>query len=433
MSSLESKSVNHALWLIAASLIWTVLTFSSLAWNYHHESQESIRLASNEAEAHFNKDMAIRSWSASHGGVYVPVDERTAPNLHLSHIPERDITTPSGKNLTLMNPAYMLSQMMNDYSKLYGVKGKITSFPDKLLNPGNMPDQWEVDALNSFEKGIREAKARVDVDGVPHLRLMRPIFIKQGCLKCHAFQGYKLGDLRGGFGVSVSMVPYLEKQQASLYNLYITYGFFWVIGLITFAYLFNQAKAREQGRRRTEEEMFQLNDKLEKLSFLDGLTSIANRRSFNRAFDREWSRCRRNQKPLSLVMIDIDLFKDYNDHYGHQQGDECLKQVAQTMGMVLKRAGDMVARYGGEEFVLLLPEIEFEQATQLAEECRNKILDKNIDHQASKVIDVVSISLGVCTTVPTQEAEASTLLVAADKALYRAKENGRNRVESSKL
>jgi len=433
MNSSRIKYENNILWLITAIFVWTAVIFGSLAWNSYHEKQHSIRLASNEAEAYFNKDKAIRLWSASHGGVYVPIDKRTPPNAHLSHIPERDITTPSGKKLTLMNPAYMLAQMMKDYNELYGVKGKITSFPDKLLNQDNSPDQWEVNAMNAFEKGADEAKELVDVDGVSHLRLMRPLLIKQDCLKCHGFQGYKVGDLRGGIGVSIAMTPFLKEEQLSLNNLHITHGFFWVIGLITFGHIFNQGNNRQQERRKEEEELLRLNKELESLSFLDGLINIPNRRAFNKAFDREWDRCRRDQKALSLVMIDIDFFKDYNDLYGHQRGDECLTLVAQTLASVLKRAEDMVARYGGEEFVMLLPGIELEQATLLAEECRNKILDQKVDFQTSKVIDVVSISLGVCTTIPTQDAEASILLKASDLALYRAKKNGRNRVESSKL
>jgi len=433
MDTLAPKEINNIWWLITATLVWTVIVFGSLAWNLYHEKQDTIRLATHEAEAYFNKDKAIRLWSASHGGVYVPIDKRTPPNPHLFHIPERDITTPSGKKLTLMNPAYMLAQIMKDYNSLYGVKGKITAFPDKLLNQDNSPDQWEIDAMNAFNKGVREIKEVTDMDGASYLRLMRPLFIKQDCLKCHGFQGYKVNDLRGAIGVSVPMALYTEGDQGAQFHHQTTHVFFWVVGLIAFGYLFKQANSRQQERRKAEEELLRLNKKLRVLSYIDGLSNIPNRRAFNKAFDREWSRCRRDKKSLSLIMIDIDFFKEYNDIYGHQCGDECLKMVAQTLAGVLKRAGDMVARYGGEEFVMLLPGIELEQATLLAEECRNKILDQKIDYQTSKVIDVVSISLGVCATIPMKDAEASILLKASDLALYRAKKNGRNRVETAKL
>ena len=433
MNTFETKSVNHTFWLVTAIIIWTAVIVSSLLWIKHIESKQAIDLASNVAQAYFNKDKAIRLWSASHGGVYVPIDERTPPNPNLSNIPERDVITPQGKKLTLMNPAYMLSQMMSDYNDLYGVKGKITSFPSKLLNPNNSPDPWEVDALNAFTQGAAEVKEVVDVGGVPHLRLMSPLLITRDCLKCHASQGYKVGDLRGGVGVSVSMKPYMEAKQISLYHLYGIYSFFWLAGLVAFARLFVQARAREQDRKISEKQLLRLNRKLRRLSYVDGLTNVSNRRAFNKALDREWKRCRRDKQPLSLIMIDIDLFKEYNDHYGHQRGDQCLELVSKTLASVLKRSSDMVARYGGDEFILLLPETEFEPAVLLAEECRNRVLEQAIEFRVSPIAEFVSISLGVCTTMPTNDSEASTLLETADKALYKAKEKGRNRVEGAEI
>lgn len=151
-----------------------------------------------EAEAHFNKDKAFRLWGASHGGIYVPVSERTSPNPNLAHIPERDLVTASCKQLTLMNPAYMIRQMMDEYQELFGVRGKITSFPDKLFNSINQPDEWELKALYAFAAGADTMQDVTEIQGVPHLRLMKPLYIKVSCLKCHADQGYQIGDLRGG-------------------------------------------------------------------------------------------------------------------------------------------------------------------------------------------------------------------------------------------
>ncbi|ATX78670.1 Protein of unknown function (DUF3365) [Mariprofundus aestuarium] len=159
---------------LAGALIWSVLIAAALYWNYYQTTQQTINLAKNEAQAHFNKDKAFRFWAASHGGVYVPVTDRTPPNPRLAHIPERDITTPAGKKLTLMNPAYMLRTMMQQYEELYGVKGKITTFPDKLFYQGNMPDVWELAALNRFRQGSREALEISNIDGVPYMRLMQP-------------------------------------------------------------------------------------------------------------------------------------------------------------------------------------------------------------------------------------------------------------------
>jgi diguanylate cyclase (GGDEF)-like protein len=429
MSNGENRSAtliySHQPWLIAAALIWTVIIAGLLAWEISSEREQSIALVSNEARAYLKKDKAFRLWAASHGGVYVPVDERTQPNPHLSHIPERDITTPSGKKLTLMNPAYMLRQLMDDYSQLYGVKGKITSFPDKLLNPENMPDEWELAALKSFKQGASEAKDIINIDGTPYFRLMRPLFIDQGCLKCHGFQGYEFGELRGGVGVSVSMAPYLEGEQKTILALYMAGGILWAVGLLALV-IFRQFKARKQA----EENQIRLNRELERLSSMDGLTGIANRRTFDAVLEREWKRAQRSRKPLSLVMIDIDFFKQFNDCYGHQQGDECLRQVARVLAATLRRAADLAARYGGEEFALLLPETELEQAVWLAKECRSRIIEQQIVFKHSTISNVVTISLGVGTSIPVPGITPSALIEIADKALYRAKENGRNRVES---
>ncbi len=425
------NAVNHRLWLWVSIVVWTTIVSGSQLWNLHLSEVQMIALAANEANAYFNKDKAIRIWSASHGGVYVPADERTPPNPYLSHIPERDVVTPSGKQLTLMNPAYMLAQMMDDYNQLYGVKGKITSFPEMLLNPKNMPDMWELHALKHFRDGSSVESGLSMLGDDDYYRLMRPLYIQQECMKCHAFQNYHVGDLRGGVSVSVSMAPFREAASASINTLYLSHAFLWLFGVVLFGYIYRLARIREFERRRGEIKLLRLNKKLKVLSFLDGLTTISNRRSFNKAVDREWRRCRRDRKPISLVMIDIDKFKDYNDLYGHLLGDKCLKDVAQAIATVLKRAGDMVARYGGEEFVLLLPGTALEQAISLAEECRQAVLGLAIEFRLSRVVDVVSISLGVCSTTPAANTSLYDLIINADKALYRAKESGRNRVESA--
>ena len=415
---------SHLPWLLVAMLIWTAVLAALLVWEISREHQQSIAMVSKEAQAYFNKDKAFRMWATSHGGVYVPADERTPPNPRLAHIPERDITTPSGRKLTLMNPSYMLRQIMHDYSHLYGVKGKITSFPDQLLNPVNMPDAWELAALNAFTQGVSEAKDIVNIDGTPHFRLMQPLFIEQGCLKCHGFQGYKVGEVRGGIGVSVSMAPYLQAERQTIYGLCVIFAVLWVIGLLAFV-IFSRFITHKQA----VESHIRLNRALKKLSSMDGLTGIANRRTFDAVLEREWQRARRSGKPLSLIMIDIDFFKQFNDRFGHQQGDDCLQQVARVLTAMSRRAADIAARYGGEEFALMLPETELKQAMRLAEECRNRIIEQQITFK-TEISDVVTISLGVGTLMPEQGMLPAVLIEIADKALYRAKDNGRNRVES---
>src|SRR5574337_178338 len=153
-------------------------------------------------------------------------------------------------------------------------------------------------------------------------------------------------------------------------------------------------------RKRTEQQLVSLQKEMEELSFRDGLTGVANRRRFDAVVEIEWSNARRNRQPLSLLMIDIDYFKQYNDRYGHLEGDACLKQVARVLGSAATRARDLLARFGGEEFVLVLPETDQFAARKLAERCRELILAERIPHESSPIGPVLTISLGVGSTIP---------------------------------
>lgn len=169
------------------------------------------------------------------------------------------------------------------------------------------------------------------------------------------------------------------------------------------------------------------NRELQRLSTTDGLTGIANRRFFDELSEREWRRCERMKKPMSLVMVDVDHFKKYNDTYGHQGGDECLKTVAAQVARAAPRASDLAARYGGEEFVLVLGETTMDGAKWVANNIRQHVAELKIPHSGSS-IGHVSVSCGVASVLPLEGQEFETLLKFADEALYKAKEQGRNRV-----
>jgi|GEM_PF-2379758 diguanylate cyclase (GGDEF)-like protein/PAS domain S-box-containing protein/putative nucleotidyltransferase with HDIG domain len=185
-------------------------------------------------------------------------------------------------------------------------------------------------------------------------------------------------------------------------------------------------------RKLAEQKLVEANDLLLKLSSVDGLTGINNRRSFDERLAFEWDKGCMSQtaSPLSAILLDVDHFKLYNDHYGHQQGDDCLKKVARLMVRELPRTTDFGARYGGEEFVILLPDTRLLEASVIAEEIRKGILSLQIEHEKSKVSPMITASLGVASIMPSEGASAKKLLEYADKALYIAKRNGRNRVES---
>ncbi|MBI5919733.1 MAG: diguanylate cyclase [Nitrosomonadales bacterium] len=174
------------------------------------------------------------------------------------------------------------------------------------------------------------------------------------------------------------------------------------------------------------------NKELQRLSTTDGLTGIANRRLFDELMSREWRRCLRAKKPMSLVMVDVDFFKLYNDTYGHQAGDACLKAVAAQMARSAPRASDVAARYGGEEFALILGNTEIDGAIWVANHIRQNIAELGLVHKKSS-FGHVTVSCGVASLIPGEKMTPKALIAAADQALYLAKEKGRNRVEGDQI
>ena len=183
----------------------------------------------------------------------------------------------------------------------------------------------------------------------------------------------------------------------------------------------------------TKERLEAANRELESLASADGLTGVANRRAFDRGLEREWRRAVRARAPLSLLLIDVDCFKAYNDRYGHAAGDDALRGIASTLAVGARRAGDLVARYGGEEFGVVLPDCSDESARQLAERLRERIAGLSLPHDASDVASHVTISVGGATAMPKSGATAGDLIQAADEALYESKGGGRNRVQHRRL
>ncbi len=172
----------------------------------------------------------------------------------------------------------------------------------------------------------------------------------------------------------------------------------------------------------------EVNNKLKNLSYVDSLTLIPNRRNFDEYLYKEWKQAIREKEPLSLLMMDIDYFKLYNDHYGHTHGDECLKKVAETMKSTVKRPRDFIARYGGEEFVAILPNTGKKAAQAIAKKIQENLMDLKLEHQKFTLGDYLTISIGVATVVPTDRMECDEIIKKADQALYKSKEMGRNQI-----
>ncbi len=176
-------------------VVWTVVVAMSLVWNVVQMKQDTVEGARLQARTAYEKDVMYRYWIAKHGGVYVQVTEETQPSPYLSHLPERDITTPSGKLLTLTVPAYITRQVHELGAEQYGVRGHLTSLDP--IRPENAPDPWETKALQAFERGEAEVSSVEDIEDERYMRLMSPLITEKVCLGCHVDQGYQEGEDHG--------------------------------------------------------------------------------------------------------------------------------------------------------------------------------------------------------------------------------------------
>ena len=248
----KPRSTRVGIYALVLAIVWTIVASLSLFWTLSQEKQKVLEIVRVMARSHFDKDVLYRRWNALHGGVYVPVSKKTPSNPHLSSsvVSERDIKTPSDRLLTLINPAYMTRQV-HELGKLeYGIKGHITSL--KPIRPANAADQWETEALKAFERGEAEVSQVLDFEGEAHMRFMRPLITEEGCLKCHAAQGYRVGDVRGGISVSIPMTFLWAVKQQHLNAIWMGLIALWLMGLAGIGVAFIGLNSRINERERVQ-------------------------------------------------------------------------------------------------------------------------------------------------------------------------------------
>lgn len=525
------KQITNTTMTPAILALWLCVIGIFLLWQETETRKEERLLATTSASAFFQEILVTRFWNASHGGVYVPITPTTQPNEYLP-LRNRDLTADNGLRLTKVNPSYMTRQLAELAQRnKTGIQFHITSL--KPLRPENKPTDWEREWLNSFEQGVKEQGEFFEDGETTRFRYMAPLITVAECLKCHAQQGYKEGDIRGGISVTL---PHPAHSHTSFYVSSASVAVFGVL-LIFFGGTFYEKKKRlfnatfdntiptcvtdkdftilmanesywkEFGpipdlkpsikcyehrfgqschtenclltriirgsskevietnkdkagetrcflvtakplldnnnrmigviesfqditdRKQMEKALEESNRKLEVQSITDSLTEIANRRCFDQTLAKEHARHARSRKELSLIFLDIDFFKRYNDHYGHVKGDECLRQVARVIANCANRPADLAARYGGEEFACILPETDLAGAVAIAEKIRRGVIACAMPHQGSGVAECVTISLGVVAGLCLTGDPCTDIVDKADKLLYQAKEHGRNRVE----
>ncbi len=394
--------------LIYICAIWSCLTAALFIWNYKSAVNEQYNLSIQTARSFFQQILLFRSWNAGHGGVYVPVTADTQPNPYLED-PARDIKVNKNLTLTKINPAFMTRQVSELAMKKDGVRFHITSL--KPIRPGNRPTPAEETVLKEFESGITEKGVVTAGSAGDSFFYMGALTTEKRCLNCHAKQGYKEGEIRGGISITI---PFIQK--VPVFRLVMLHMFLLIGGLS--GLIFSGIK------------LSKAYNTIKRQAVFDALTGIPNRHSFSERILTEFNRSLRDKFPLSVIMGDIDHFKLYNDTYGHAEGDECLKNVARAIEKTLKRPGDFCARYGGEEFIIILPSTNQDGAAKIAEDIRVNVLSLKIPHRENHPAEFVTISLGTATKEPGKIPTYEELLKMADEALYIAKKRGRNRVET---
>ncbi|MCP3876272.1 MAG: DUF3365 domain-containing protein [Desulfobacteraceae bacterium] len=249
------------LWYYALGVIavWSLFISLSLVWHHKIMSSGALDAAIIEARGVFQNHIIYRSWNAGHGGLYAPITPKTQPNPYLD-IPERDVQTVHGKKLTIINPSFMTRQVNEMALEKFKHISHITSL--KPVRIENKPDEWEIGALKNFEKGKDEVSSLEIINGTEHMRLMRPLITEKSCLKCHAKQGYRLGDIRGGISVAVPMEPHFSIQISNFKSFIIIYFLVWIAGLFG-TILFMTILGRQIEQRLIVEKELRRREKLE--------------------------------------------------------------------------------------------------------------------------------------------------------------------------
>ncbi|MBT3361328.1 MAG: diguanylate cyclase [Rhodospirillales bacterium] len=415
--SLPPSQDNSKLWrsfIVSTTLIVLLVTLAIFLGMFINNS----RLIENElrsrARSQFSAIVLTRQWNAEHAGVYVEKREGVESNPYLDN---PDIETIDGKVYTKKNPALMTREISELASENSDHFFHITSL--KPINPNNVPDDSEREALEAFETGLSELFWTETIGERRYYRYMAPLFVEKACLQCHAKQGYKTGDVRGGISV---MFEVSEVERKLKNNGYIVFAIFFVTSVIMLGSIYFFAM-------RLSKQLSSALTKIREMAVTDDLTKLSNRRHFFDLLGTEFNRARRYNHNVSCVLLDLDHFKKVNDTHGHQVGDQVLRRAAEIIKTNCRNT-DTPARYGGEEFIIFLPETEMRNAIQAANKIRAAIEATPIILEGGGEIRVTA-SLGVASATLDSASDISetALVKVADEALYRAKQNGRNRVE----
>lgn len=398
---------------ISISLVVTAFLAVISFARYRTVNDLLIRTMRHEAQSYASLIIITHHWNAEHGGVYVVKRDREQPDHRLNQVDTApEVRTTTGNALILKNPETMIREISERTSKNQDVRFRLVSL--KPLNPDNKPDAFEQSVLTGSEEHANGSWIIDRSRPEPLFRFVHRVKVERPCLSCHAQQGYREGDIRGGVSIVIPAGDLLlgmrQNARQKVSDFLIASGLLLAILYSLTWKLF--VKLDEVQRR------------LKHIAVTDELTGLRNRRYIMEQLEKEYQRAVRSGSALSLMILDIDHFKKINDQYGHLFGDEVLKAVATEMETSL-RTYDLLGRIGGEEFLIASPGSSMDDAATLAERIREKIKARKIGAKPHEIS--VTISAGV-TSLAEQDSRMNALLIRADEALYQAKKQGRDRV-----
>jgi signal transduction histidine kinase len=324
MSPISGKKAKYLFFILA--VVWAGLIVATRSYHVYTVNNTVVHIATNVAKESTSRNIKFRIWATMHGGVYVPKTETTPENIYLSNVEEKNITTPSGKELTLMNPAYMLRQINELFSDDPLVISNLTSL--KPINPSNKPNEWERAALLTFEEGETEYISPVIKEGSNrYLRYVQPMITGEGCLKCHAFQGYKRGDVRGGISAQINLETYYDLASAEVLNFTLLLVTIWLIGMVALSLWVKNMLKQEQATKNYVLALQEANSSLETKH-----NEVASLNEDLRAFS--YSVSHDLQAPLRRMRTFLELIKEMNEESFSEKSDRFMaKALSQADNM----------------------------------------------------------------------------------------------------
>lgn len=385
---------------IAVGVVWTGAMALAAIGATNLAARNAEELALNQARTLFQTVTDFRSWATAHGGVYVPVTSATRPNPYLPAA-MRVVRTTEGRELALVNPAMMTRQAAAVGKARGGTLVRITSL--KPLRPANAPVDWERKALESIEAGGTQY---ADFSAAQDFHYLAPLTTEKACLACHAEQGYREGDVRGGISITMPAAPFLAIQKAQQRHAVSALAVVWLFGLGLITVIMRSFR-----RRRV------MLDQAEELSLLDPLTSVSNRRGFMAQAEQATRSLIRRKESGVVLFIDVDCFKHINDTFGHEEGDAALRRIAELLRQTF-RDSDIIGRLGGDEFAILMLSVGDEESDVARQRLEEAIEAANSQRRGPYLL---SLSVGVVPFRPTDPTELEGILGHADRAMYTEK------------